>query len=296
VSKGFFYALGAYLTWGFFPIYFKALHEIPALQIIGHRVVWSFLFFILLATVTKELRAIRLALKIRRTVIVYMISALLLGANWLIYVYGVNSGFIVETSLGYFINPLFNVLLGIIFFRERLRTWQWVAVGLGAVGVVYLTISYGKLPWIALGLAVSFGLYGYVKKIAPLSSVQGLTLETGILFLPALAYLLVTQGSGEGAFGQVSWGVTLLMAGSGVITAIPLILFSSAAQLIPLSMLGLIQYVAPVCQFLIGVLIYNEPFTQARLVGFSAIWVALAILVGEGFLRRRGAQTASVKS
>jgi chloramphenicol-sensitive protein RarD len=200
----------------------------------------------------------------------------------------VNAGFIVETSLGYFINPLVNVLIGVVILGERLRPMQWVPIGLAAGGVLYLTISYGALPWIALSLAFTFGLYGLVKKTAPLGSLHGLTLETGILFLPALATLVFLEANGEAAFLNVGLPSDLLMLSTGVLTTVPLLMFSMAARRIPLSLVGILQYIAPTFQFLLGVFVYGEPFTEARMVGFGLVWTALILYWGEGWWVRRG--------
>jgi len=193
----------------------------------------------------------------------------------------------VESSLGYFINPLVSVLLGVFFFHERLRKWQWAAVGIATLGVLYLTVDYGRLPWIAIILALTFGLYGLVKKAAPLGALHGLTLETALLFVPALAYLAWQGFQGVGAFGSGDPGLSVLLAMAGLVTAIPLLMFGSAARSIPLSMVGLLQYIAPTCQFLLGVLVYHEPFSAARLVGFVIIWTALVILWVEGYFYRK---------
>jgi chloramphenicol-sensitive protein RarD len=217
----------------------------------------------------------------------YTLTAGLLSVNWLIFIYGINSGQVVETSLGYFINPLLSVALGVVFLRERLRPMQWFPVGLAALGVLYLTLQYGSLPWIALGLAFSFGMYGLIKKIAPLGSLHGLSLETGIIFIPALLYLLYAESQGNGSFGHLGLNVTLLLALAGVITALPLLLFGLAARSIPLTMLGILQYIAPTVQFLLGIFLYQEPFTATRLVGFSIIWLALLIFTVEGMYERR---------
>jgi chloramphenicol-sensitive protein RarD len=281
MNKGIWYALGAYVFWGLFPIYWKWLQDIPALQVIGHRVSWSFIFLMVVILTTKQWAKLRLALT-WRVLGIYLIAGLLLSANWLIYVWGVNSGHIVETSLGYFINPLFSVLLAMIFLKERLRPAQWFPLGLAAFGVFYLTKAYGSLPWIALSLAFTFGFYGLVKKLSPLGSLYGLTLETGLVFLPALGYLVFIEASGQGAFGHNGILSDLLMAGAGVVTTIPLLMFASAARRIPLTMVGILQYIAPTLQFLLGVLIYKEPFTSAKLIGFSMVWIALIVFWVEG--------------
>jgi len=281
------YGAGAYLIWGFFPLYFKALDSVPPLEIMFNRVVWSFLFLALILIALRELPAWRQAIRGPRVLLIYTPAAVLLAANWLIYIYGVNSGQVVETSLGYFINPLFSVALGVIFLKETLRPGQWAAVGLAVAAVVYLTLQYGSLPLIALGLAFTFGLYGLMKKLAPLGALYGLSLETAVLFLPGLAYLLYGFSRGSSAFESGSWTIAILLAFSGVITAIPLLLFASAAHSIPLYMIGILQYIAPTCQLLLGVLVFGEPFTPVRAVGFILIWAALALYTLEGYLYRR---------
>jgi chloramphenicol-sensitive protein RarD len=293
-KKGILYAFGAYSIWGLVPIYWKLIKHVPAIQLIGHRIIWSFILLaIVLFAVRKilELRALASDIKIIR---IYSIAAVLMGANWFIYVWSVNAGYIVEASLGYFINPLLSVLLGVIFLRERLRLFQWVSVGLAAAGVVYLTVAYGRLPWISLGLAFTFGFYGLVKKIAPLNPLNGLTLETGILFIPALLFLVYQDRIGQGAFLHTGLGSDLLMAGAGIITTIPLLMFASAARRIPLTTIGIMHYITPTCQFLLGVLVYREAFSSAQAIGFGIIWVALIIFGAEGFISRRAVPVKSV--
>lgn len=287
MNRGVLYGAAAYLMWGFFPIYFKALQMVPSLQIMMHRVVWSFLFVMLLVLLRKEWPRFRESLRKPRILLTYTLTAILLAANWLIYIYGVNSGQVVETSLGYFINPLVNVALGVIILRERLRLLQWIPIGLATFGVIYLTLQYGSPPWIALALAFTFGMYGLIKKIAPLGALHGLSLETGIIFLPALLYLLFADSRGFGAFGHFGWNVTLLLALVGVVTAIPLLFFGMAARSIPLSLLGILQYIAPTVQFLLGIFLFQEPFPIALLIGFAIIWLALIIFTLEGAHERR---------
>jgi chloramphenicol-sensitive protein RarD len=294
MNKGIWYALGAYVLWGLFPIYWKWLHDVPALQLISHRIVWSFILLMIVIIATRQWTKLRSTLT-WRVLGIYLIAGLLLSVNWLIYVWGVNTEHVVETSLGYFINPLLSVLLGMIFLKERLRPLQWLPVGLAALGVIYLTWTYGSLPWIALSLAFSFGFYGLVKKTSPLGSLFGLTLETGLVFLPALGYLVYVQIVGQGAFGHSGVVPDLLMVGTGIVTAIPLLMFASAARRIPLTMVGIMQYIAPTMQFLLGVLIYKEPFTTTRLIGFSLVWIALVVFWVEGFLARK-AQRAIVEA
>ncbi|RCK75524.1 MAG: Protein rarD [Anaerolineae bacterium] len=279
--KGLMLGFGAYLIWGFFPLYFKALSSIPSAQVLAHRFVWSFLLLILILAQRKEWKTLGKHLRNKKTLAIYALAGSLLAINWGTYVWAVNAGFVLESSLGYFINPLVNVLLGVLFLRERLRWSQWLPVGIAAVGVAYLTIQYHTLPWIALTLAFSFGFYGLVKKVAPLSSLYGLTLETMVLFLPAVFYLTLQEVNGAGSFGHGSLWVNVLVLLSGVVTVIPLLMFGSAARLVPLWTMGLLQYIAPTCQFLLGVLIFHEPFTTARLIGFSIIWLALLIFSTE---------------
>jgi chloramphenicol-sensitive protein RarD len=290
MNKGILYAFGAYIAWGIFPVYWKLLHGVPALQLLSHRIIWSFLFLLAYVLITKQWKSFRAVIASRRVLLIYFAAALLIGINWLTYVWAVNAGYIVETSLGYFINPLLNVLLGVFVFRERLRRFQWLPVFLAAVGVIYLTAVYGRLPWIALTLAFSFGIYGLVKKSAPLGSLYGLSLETGILFLPALGWLIYSDTIGQGAFFHASTGTNLLLIGAGLVTTIPLLMFASAAQRIPLSLLGIIQYISPTLQFLLGVLVFKEPFSHDQLIGFCIVWAALILFWGEGFWSRKRRQ------
>lgn len=287
MNKGIWNGIAAYAMWGFFPIYWKLLHDVSALQVIGHRIGWSFVLLILIILLTRQWKEFRSAALKPKTVGIYSIAAVLLSVNWLIYVWGVNAGFIVETSLGYFINPLFSVLLGMVFLRERLRTIQWLPVALAASGVLFLTLTYGRPPWIALSLAVSFGFYGLVKKLAPLGSLYGLTLETAIVFPIALIYLTAVNFTGTGAFLHESRLTDLLLIGAGAVTTIPLLMFASAARQIPLTVVGILQYIAPTIQFLIGVFIYYEPFDRSRLIGFGLVWIALIIFWVESYLANR---------
>ena len=287
MKKGVLYGIGAYLLWGLFPIYWKWLESVPAIQLISHRIIWSFVLLAIIVFVTRQWKAFRSAVLSPKVIFIYLASAIFLSINWLTYVWAINSGYVVESSLGYFINPLLSVLLGVLFLREKLRAWQWVPIGLAAVGVTYVAISYGQFPWIALTLACSFAVYGLIKKTAPLGSLYGLTLETGLLFVPAVAFLLIMEGQGQGAFLHSGSVKDLLMAGAGVVTTIPLLMFASAAQRIPLSMVGVLQYITPTMQFLLGVLVYHEPFNQSHLIGFCIVWLALIIFWAEGFLASR---------
>lgn len=287
MRKGTWYAIGTYTAWGLLPIYWKWLQHVPAPQLLGHRILWSFLCLVVVIGLSRRWQEFRALALDRRALRTYAVAAVLIGINWLTYVWAVNAGFLVEISLGYFINPLLSVALGVVFFREKLRSWQWVAVGLAAAGVLYLTFVYGALPWIGLTLALSFGFYGLIKKTAPLGSLYGLTMETGILFLPVLGYLVVSAAQGQGAFLHAGAMSDLLLIGAGPVTTIPLLLFASAAQRIPLSLIGILQYIAPTLQFLLGVLVYGEPFPHTRLVGFAVVWTALVIFAVESAVARR---------
>jgi chloramphenicol-sensitive protein RarD len=290
MKKGIWYALGAYVTWGLFPIYWKLLAGIPALQLLGNRIFWSFLLLFCIVLVARQGKVFRAALN-WRVLLIYSGAAVLIAINWLTYVWAVGAGFIIETSLGYFINPLLSVLLGVVFLRERLRPFQWIPIGLAAAGVLYLTFAYGALPWVALTLAFSFGFYGLIKKTAPLGALHGLTLETGILFLPALVLLLYSEFAGMGAFLHSSTLLNLMLVGAGLATVAPLLIFASAVQRIPLTMIGILQYITPTMHFLLGALIFKEPFDHHRLIGFSVVWVSLILFGVEGFLAQRRSKT-----
>ncbi|HEY54296.1 MAG TPA: EamA family transporter RarD [Caldilineae bacterium] len=277
MRRGLAYAIGAYVLWGFFPVYWKALQAVPAAEIVLHRIVWSLVFLVILLAVRRQWAWLSGLRSQRQTLLILAVSAGLLAVNWLTYVWGVTHGFVVETSLGYFINPLFSVLLGVVFLKERLRLWQWTAVGLATLGVLYLTFGYGSFPWIALTLALTFGVYGLLQKKVRLESTESLAGEMAILALPALLLLASLTIRGDNTFLQTSPTTILLLIGTGAVTAVPLIFFGAGARLIPLSTIGLLQYIAPTIQFLLGVFLYHEPFTTDRLIGFSLIWLALAI-------------------
>lgn len=255
-------------------------------MIIGHRVVWSFLFLVVLLTLKGDWLRLRASITTIRVAGIYVVSALLIGLNWLLYVWAINSEHIVEASLGYFINPLFSVALGVIILRERLRRLQWLAIGLAALGVAYLTIQHGQPPWISLGLAFTFGLYGMVKKVAPLGASHGLAVETWVLFLPALSYLLV-EGQTVETFSSQGWITGLLLVGAGLATTIPLLLYSRAARGLPLWVIGILQYITPTIQFLLGVFLYQEGFSTVQMAGYGVIWLALIIFTTETFINWR---------
>jgi len=280
-------AVGAFVIWGLFPLYLKPMAEVPALQIMAHRVVWCCLLVFAWLAIRGELGAVRAALADRGLRIRLAASATLISLNWLIYVWAVNNGHTVEASLGYFINPLLNVVLGVVILHERLTRAQRLAVGLAAVGVLYLTVATARPPWIALALAASFGTYGLIRKVVKVESVPGLATETLLLAPFAVAFLLWAESRGIGAFGHASVGINALLVGSGLVTALPLALFAYGARLIPYSTIGIVQYIGPTLQFLIGVFVFHEAFTAERAVGFVMIWAALAIYAADGAYRTR---------
>ncbi len=294
-NKGVLFALAAYILWGFFPLYFKAIQQVSALQILAHRIAWGFVFTLAVVLVLRQWKEFRASVFNRRTFLIYAGASVVLGINWFTYVWAVITNHVVESSLGYFINPIVSVLLGVIFLRERLRTFQWVAIAMVTAGVVYLTITFGQLPWISLVLAVTFGFYGLLKKIAPLGALHGITLETAVLTIPSLAYLFIVNANGTGTFGHSTPLLDFLLVLSGPVTAIPLLLFATGARRIPLTTIGLLQYIAPTLQFLLGVLVFHEPFDQSRLIGFMIIWLALVLFSVENLLaRRRTPSTAPI--
>lgn len=288
VKRGVWYALGAYGAWGLFPLYWKALQHVPAGQVLSHRIVWSCLLLLAVVLLAGQGRILRTAAATPRVLGIYAGSAVLIGVNWLTYIWAVNAGYIVEASLGYFLTPLLSVFLGVFFLREGLRGWQWASIGLAAAGMSYLAWSHGSMPWIALTLAASFSLYGLIKKLAPLNALHGLTLETAILFPVALAYLLAASRGGiAGAFPHSGALAVFLLVGAGPVTTVPLLLFAAAARRIPLSLLGVLQYISPVLQFSIGVLVYHEPLPRARFIGIGTVWLALLLFATEGYLVAR---------
>jgi chloramphenicol-sensitive protein RarD len=288
--RGFAYAVTAYLMWGLFPLYWPLLKPASALEILAHRMLWSLGFVALLMWRAHAWSEIRAILADREKRILLGCAAVVITVNWGTYIWGVNSKQVVETSLGYFINPLFTILLGVALLHERLRRMQWVAVGIASIAIVVLTIGYGRLPWIALVLAAAFALYGYFKKRAAVGAVESLAIETAFLALPALATLIVIQMQGTLAFAHHSAGNTTLLVLTGAITAIPLLFFGAATRRLPLSVMGLIQYLAPLLQFAVGVTVDHEKMPLERWIGFSLVWVALIMLILDGLHRqRRGA-------
>jgi chloramphenicol-sensitive protein RarD len=287
LTSGIWYAMAAYVAWGLLPLYWKQVEDIPAGQLIGHRIVWSFVMLTAVIAASHQWHGLRAAISRPQVARLYGLAAALITVNWFVYVWAVNHHFIVETSLGYFINPLVSVVFGVFVFGERLRRLQWIAVALAGTGVLYLTIAYGALPWIAIVLALSFGSYGVVKKKAPLGSMHGLTIETGILLVPAILYVLYADRAGEGVFLRQTAAVDALLVSTGVVTTVPLLLFASAVQRTPLSTIGVLQYIAPTLQLLLGVVVYREPFTRIQAVGFAIVWAGLIVFGIDGFVSRR---------
>jgi chloramphenicol-sensitive protein RarD len=274
---GLFYSASAFLIWGISPIYWKALKSVPAVEIILHRVVWSFFFLMLLIVFSNRRHEFFTFIKTKKTLATMTLTALLVSCNWLIYIWAVNHDFLLQASLGYYINPLVNVLLGVVFLKERLRRYQLIAVMLAGAGVLYLTIFYGQFPWIALSLAASFGLYGLIRKMSPVGSLVGLTIETLILTIPSVICLIYLDNTGSGSFLNGRIQITLLLMGTSIITALPLLFFNLGAKRITLASLGFMQYIAPSCMFAMAVFIFHEPFIKAQLISFVMIWTALGI-------------------
>jgi chloramphenicol-sensitive protein RarD len=283
-QRGTAYGAAAYLLWGLFPLYWPLLEPASSLEIVAHRVVWSLLVVIVILAVTRDLTWLGPFSRDRSSQWRLAVASVLLAANWCLYIYGVNSEQVVETSLGYFINPLVTVLIGVLLLGERLNRAQWVAVGLGAAAVLVLAVDYGRPPWIALGLAFSFAIYGLIKKqVGPrVGAVASLSVESAVMFVPALSFLVVLEVRGDADFGHHGVAHSALLATAGVATAIPLLFFAAAARRVPLTIMGLLQYLAPVLQFLTGVLIYDEPMPASRLAGFALVWAALMILTIDG--------------
>lgn len=276
-SLGLLFGVSAYTLWGLFPIYWPLLKPANPLEIVSHRAVWTLVFCFIILSLTKTLSSTLAILKRPKIVAGLFLSSILISINWIIYIYAANTGHVVEASLGYYINPIVVIATGVIVLKEKMRPLQWAAVAIATLGVVVLTIDYGRLPWIALGLALSWGSYGLVKKKLGLGALEGLSIETLLSSAAYLAYLLWLGNSGEGQFLN-SWKITFLFIGGGAVTAIPLLLFNGSTNRLPLTLIGLLQYITPTIQFCIGVWYYNEAMPAARWAGFLIIWVALVTL------------------
>jgi chloramphenicol-sensitive protein RarD len=292
VTRGQLAAAGAYLLWGLLPIYWKIVDHVPAFEILAHRVVWSAVVLAAVLAVRRDWSWLQRACGERRIILFSALSALLLATNWVVYVWANNSGHMVEASRGYFVNPLVNVVLGLLVLQERLRPGQWLAVLVAATGVAYLVATSQGALWVSLTLAFSFGLYGLLRKTDALGSLQGLSIEMLMLVLPASAYLVVLGYLGVASAKPAAPITTLVLLGGGVVTVTPLLLFAYGARRVPMVTLGILQYFAPTLQFLIGVLVYSEAFPRERLIGFLFVWSALALYTIDGYRtqRRSGAQ------
>jgi chloramphenicol-sensitive protein RarD len=289
VSRGLTHGIAAYSLWGLFPLYWKMLTHVPALEVLAHRIVWSCVLLLGLIEWRRR-RGTSWPPLSPGVVVAYAAAAVLIGINWFLYVWAVTSGLVLQTSLGYFITPLVSVVFGVAMFGERLRPLQWSAVAVAASGMLYMAVSVGGIPWVSLGLASSFGAYSIVKKQAPLAAVEGLTLETAILWLPAAAFLAGLGWRGTGVFLHAGAATDLLLVVGGLVTIVPLLLFASSLRLIPLSTVGMLQYISPSLQFLLGVFLYHEPFGRAQLVGFAAVWAALAAFTLDSLWSGRAAR------
>jgi len=285
--------LAAYAIWGFMPLYFKPLAAVPPAEIVAHRIIWSLIFLGVLATLWRRWPAIRAALATPRVLTTLVVTALLIAVNWLVYIYAIVSGHVLEGSLGYYLNPLVNVLLGVVLLKERLTRPQVFACLLAGAGVAVLAAGAGTGLWISLTLAISFASYGFLRKVAPVDALEGLWVETAILAPVSLVWVLLLQARGDAGFGAFGIGTDALLVLGGAVTAIPLLLFTAAARRLPYSTLGFLQYIAPSLQFLLAVLVFGERFTTAHAVCFGAIWAALAIFSVEG-LRAARARVATV--
>jgi len=283
MNRGIAYACAAYVLWGVFPVYFKALQSVPPLEILGHRIIWSLVVCVLLLLAMRHLRWLSGLLRQPRVLWWFAGSSLAVAVNWFVYIWAVNAGRVVDASLGYFINPLVNVVLGAVVLKERLRGGQWLAVGVAATGVLWLTLQAAAVPWIGLTLAVSWGVYGLLRKTAALGAIEGLTLETILLTPIAAMYLYWLGASGSSTFASADTATRLLLLSAGPVTAAPLLLFTAGARRIPFFTLGLLQYLAPTLQLLIGVWLYGEPFAE-RALGYVLIWIALALFTAEGLI------------
>ncbi len=276
-SLGLIFGLSAYILWGLFPLYWPLLKPASAYEIVAHRAVWTLIFCLVVLAFHKKLRHTISQLRNTRTLLGLAATSALISVNWIVYIWATNSGHVVEASLGYYINPLVIIAFGVLLLKEKMRIGQWVAVGIATTGVAVLTIDYGRLPWIALVLALSWGSYGVIKKVLGLGALEGLTIETMLSLIPYATFLIFLESQGSGQFGH-SWGLSLLLLSAGAITAIPLLLFNGSTTRLPYTVIGLLQYITPTIQFSIGVWIRHEAMPTARWIGFIFIWLALVAL------------------
>jgi chloramphenicol-sensitive protein RarD len=276
-NKGLLFGISAYIIWGLLPLYWKLVEEAGAYEILAHRGIWSLLICISLLALRKQLRSAYVMVRSSRTLSLLFLASGLLTINWGVYIWSVTVNRVVEAALGYYITPLINVTFGVLLLREKLRPSQWIAVALAAAGVLILTLGYGSLPWIALVLAISWGSYSLIKKSLNLGALETLSLETLFAFLPNLVFLFIIQGNGSAEFGS-TWTISLLLFGAGAATVVPLLLFNGSTTRLPLSTVGLLQYITPTIMFFIGIFINNEDISMTKVIGFAFIWLALAVL------------------
>jgi len=276
-NKGLLFGISAYIIWGLLPLYWKLVEEAGAYEILAHRGIWSLLICVSLLALRKQLKSAYVMVRSSRTISLLFLASGLLTINWGVYIWSVTVNRVVEAALGYYITPLINVTFGVLLLREKLRPAQWTAVALAAAGVVILTLGYGSLPWIALVLAISWGSYSLIKKSLNLGALETLSLETLFAFLPNLVFLLIIESNGSAEFGS-TWTISLLLFGAGAATVIPLLLFNGSTTRLPLSTVGLLQYITPTIMFFIGIFINNEDISMTKVIGFAFIWLALAVL------------------
>ncbi|MEF2245541.1 MULTISPECIES: EamA family transporter RarD [unclassified Paenibacillus] len=296
MKKGIMYAVITYLCWGLLPLYWRLFESMSAPEILSHRILWSFIFVALLVTVVKRWKHMRAAIADWKSKLAVVLCALFISANWLIFIWAVNQHQVLETSLGYYMNPLISVLFAVIFLKERLNVGQWLAIGLAAIGVLWMAIQYGHVPWIALSLAISFACYGLAKKAAKLDVLLGLTWETMIVFPIALFYLIFVHSNHTATIGQLSTASLILLLLAGVATALPLFWFAKAAERLPLSIVGFIQYIAPTTSLLLAIFVFKEPFTNSQLYSFIFIWCSLVLFSIATFRQSRPASLTKLKS
>jgi chloramphenicol-sensitive protein RarD len=293
---GVIFGLGAYGLWGTFPLFFPLLEPASPVEILAHRIVWSLAAVAFVLAIGRNMAALRAVLRDRRKALLLVGAALLIAINWGVFIYAVNSDHVIESSLGYFITPLVSAAFGVIIFRETLRRQQLIALGLGTIAVLVLTVDYGRLPWVALTLALTFGTYGLVKKIVDVGAPESLAVETLVLLAPAIVYLTLLQGSGDGTFTDVGIDHAVLLMASGPVTAVPLLLFAGAVTRVPLTVVAMLQYITPTLHFLIGLLIVGEDMPTSRWIGFGLVWIALLVLTVDALRsaqRSRAAATAA---
>jgi chloramphenicol-sensitive protein RarD len=291
MNKGILFAVSAYIFWGIHPVYWKLLKHVDSIEIVSHRIFWSLFFFAIIISYRKEWKSLFSKFNKCNNKWIIILPAFLIGSNWVTYIWAVNAGYIIETSLGYFICPLISVLLGVIFLGEKLRSLQWFSVFIAMLGVFYMTFIYGQFPWISLFLASTWAVYGFLRKKSPLSSIEGLTLETTILAIPVVFYLTYLLMTNQSSY-TMNLSTSLLLMGTGITSGLPLLVFIAAARLINLSLIGILQYIYPTLIFLLGAFVYNEQMSEAKLIGFVFIWLALIIYSTESIIFRNKLETS----